>query len=189
MYLEYNSSERAFVMGVDESRENSAPNKVDGIPVSGTDRRTGTTGRNYYDGVFIDIADYLAMYEVDGEQNYDLALEHYYNDGNPFLIIDRDGTVYIYNNPTDGGNITNIEKNDVLVDNMLMIANESGINYQKYTWKLDVDPANQGTEFSSFYFEEYPNRRGIIDNEKHTITVTLPYGSEYTYLTPQLHCV
>ena len=183
VYLEYSSSERAFVMGVDTANEDKAPKKVNGIPVSGTDR-TGTTGRNYYDGVFIDIADYLAMYEVDGKQNYDLALQHYYNDGNPFLIIDRDGTVYIYNNLTDGGNITDIEKNDVLVDNMLMIANESGINYQKYTWKLDVDPANQGTEFSSFYFEEYPNRRGIIDNEKHTITVTLPYGSEYTYLTP-----
>ena len=183
VYLEYSSSERAFVMGVDTANKDKAPKKVNGIPVSGTDR-TGTTGRNYYDGVFIDIADYLAMYEVDGEQNYDLALQHYYNDGNPFLIIDRDGAVYIYNNPTDGGNITDIEKNDVLVDNMLMIANESGINYQKYTWKLDVDPANQGTEFSSFYFEEYPNRRGIIDNEKHTITVTLPYGSEYTYLTP-----
>ena len=182
VYLEYSSSERAFVMGVDESRENSAPNKPKGIPASGT--LQNTAGRNYYDGVFIDIADYLAMYEVDGKQNYDLALQHYYDDGNPFLIIDRDGTVYIYNNPTDGGNITNIKKNDVLVDNMLMIANESGINYQKYTWRLDVDPANQGTEFSSFYFEEYPNRRGIIDNEKHTITVTLPYGSEYTYLTP-----
>ena len=178
VYLEYNSSERAFVMGVDNAKATKATMK-NGLPVAG---EPGTG--NYYDGVFIDIADYLAMYEVDGEQNYDLALQHYYNDGNPFLIIDRDGTVYIYNNPTDGGNITNIKKNNVLVDNMLMIANESGINFQKYTWRLDVDPANQGTEFSSFYFEEYPNRRGIIDNEKHTITVTLPYGSEYTYLTP-----
>ena len=169
-------------MGVDTANKDKAPKKDNGIPVSGT--LQNTAGRNYYDGMFIDIADYLAMYEVDGEQNYDLALQEYYNDGNPFLIIDRDGTVYIYNNPTDGGSIEDIEKNGALVDNMLMIANESGINYQKYTWKLDVNPANQGTEFSSFYFEEYPNRRGIIDNEKHTITVTLPYGSEYTYLTP-----
>ena len=183
VYLEYSSSERAFVMGVDESRENSAPNKPNGIPASGT--LQNTAGRNYYDGVFIDIADYLAMYEVDGEQNYDLALEHYYDDGNPYLIIDRDGTVYICNDAVKSTTAQFEQiKNDVLVDNMLMIANESGINYQKYTWKLDVNPANQGTEFSSFYFEEYPNRRGIIDNEKHTITVTLPYGSEYTYLTP-----
>ena len=80
--------------------------------------------------------------------------------------------------------IEDIKKNGALVDNMLAISSEGGDNYQKYTWKLDVNPANQGTEFSSFYFEEYPNRRGIIDNEKHTITVTLPYGSEYTYLTP-----
>ncbi len=183
VYLEYSSSERAFVMGVDTANEDKAPKKVNGIPVSGT--LQNTAGRNYYDGVFIDIADYLAMYEVDGEQNYDLALEHYYDDGNPYLIIDRDGTVYICN---DAVKSTSAEfeqiKNEVLVNNMLMIANESGINYQKYTWKLDVNPANQGTEFSSFYFEEYPNRRGIIDNEKHTITVTLPYGSEYTYLTP-----
>ena len=178
VYLEYSSSERAFVMGVDNAKATKATMK-NGLPVAG---KLGTG--NYYDGVFIDIADYLAMYEVDGEQNYDLALEHYYNDGNPFLIIDRDGTVYIYNNPIDNGSIEDIDKNDALVDNMLAISSEGGDNYQKYTWKLDVNPANQGTEFSSFYFEEYPNRRGIIDNEKHTITVTLPYGSEYTYLTP-----
>ena len=178
VYLEYSSSERAFVMGVDNAKATKATMK-NGLPVAG---KLGTG--NYYDGVFIDIADYLAMYEVDGEQNYDLALEHYYNDGNPFLIIDRDGTVYIYNNPIDNGSIEDIVKNGALVDNMLAISSEGGDNYQKYTWKLDVDPANQGTEFSSFYFEEYPNRRGIIDNEKHTITVTLPYGSEYTYLTP-----
>ena len=178
VYLEYSSSERAFVMGVDNANATKATMK-NGLPVAG---ELGTG--NYYDGVFIDIADYLAMYEVDGEQNYDLALQEYYNDGNPFLIIDRDGTVYIYNNPTDNGSIEDIEKNDALVDNMLAISSEGGDNYQKYTWKLDVNPANQGTEFSSFYFEEYPNRRGIIDNEKHTITVTLPYGSEYTYLTP-----
>ena len=178
VYLEYNSSERAFVMGVDNAKATKATMK-NGLPVAG---KLGTG--NYYDGVFIDIADYLAMYEVDGEQNYDLALEHYYNDGNPFLIIDRDGTVYIYNNPIDNGSIEDIKKNGALVDNMLAISSEGGDNYQKYTWKLDVNPANQGTEFSSFYFEEYPNRRGIIDNEKHTITVTLPYGSEYTYLTP-----
>ena len=182
VYLEYSSSERAFVMGVDKDREKAAPKNVDGIPVSGT-KQGGT--RNYYDGVFIDIADYLAMYEVDGKQNYDLALQHYYDDGNPYLIIDRDGTVYICNDAVKSTTAQFEQiKNEVLVDNMLMIANESGINYQKYTWKLDVNPANQGTEFSSFYFEEYPNRRGIIDNEKHTITVTLPYGSEYTYLTP-----
>ena len=178
VYLEYSSSERAFVMGVDNAKATKATMK-NGLPVAG---KLGTG--NYYDGVFIDIADYLAMYEVDGEQNYDLALEHYYNDGNPFLIIDRDGTVYIYNNPIDNGSIEDIKKNGALVDNMLAISSEGGDNYQKYTWKLDVNPANQGTEFSSFYFEEYPNRRGIIDNEKHTITVTLPYGSEYTYLTP-----
>ena len=42
---------------------------------------------------------------------------------------------------------------------------------------------------NSFWFEEYPTRKGVIDEATKTITVTLPYGTdltapEYTYLTP-----
>ncbi len=164
VYLEYNASPYAFVLGVDNANQTEVAVDDNGIPTAGTDRN----------GVFIDMADYLALYD----NNYDLALLHYYTDGNPYFLIDRNGDVYIYNDVT---------RTPVLM-NMLAVSSEAPKSengkYQKYTIDLDVDPANNGTEVTSFYFEEYPTRNGVIDDTNKTITVTLPYGTEYTYLTP-----
>ncbi len=173
VYLEYSTSPYAFVLGVDAAGA-TAPN-FDGneLPTAGTDRN----------GVFVDIADYLAMYD----NNYDLALAAYYSDGNPFFLIDRDGTVVIYNG---NGTFTPILDNtsateNTAVRNMLAVTNENGKSkYQQYTINLTVAAANTGCTVSSFYFEEYPSYAAVIDDSSKTITVTLPYGTEYTYLTP-----
>ena len=192
VYLEYNTSPYAFVLGVEDVNDTEPsyieygtwPNNVSRpwyddnednykVPTSGTDKN----------GVFVDMADYLALYD----NNYDLALAHYFTDGNPFFLIDRNGDVYIYNgsdrnnnDPTDDVLLLN----QALEENRIAVAAEDGTPYTQYVIDLDVDPANNGTEVTSFYFEEYPTRKGVIDDTNKTITVTLPYGTEYTYLTP-----
>ena len=179
VYLEYDVSDYAFVLGV---------NKGD-IGALAPDVRHHTTGDlptagsnadgDAQDGVFIDIADYLEMYEKDGKQNYELALEHYFTDGNPFFLIDRDGTVYIYNNKNN-----KLTENTALEADYLAVSSEAMNAYTQYHLDLTVKTPNTESTFSSFYFKEYPAFRGVIDDATDTITVTLPYGSEYTYLTP-----
>lgn len=111
VYLEYNTSPYAFVLGVEDVNDTEPsyieygtgtwPNNVSRpwyddnednykVPTSGTEKN----------GVFVDMADYLALYD----NNYDLALAHYFTDGNPFFLIDRNGDVYIYNGTDDGNN-------------------------------------------------------------------------------------
>ena len=192
VYLEYNTSPYAFVLGVEDVNYTEPsyieygtwPNNMSRpwfddnednykVPTSGTDKN----------GVFVDMADYLALYD----NNYDLALAHYFTDGNPFFLIDRNGDVYIYNGTNDGNNDPTddvLTLNQALEENRIAVAAEDGTPYTQYVIDLDVDPANNGTEVTSFYFEEYPTRKGVIDDTNKTITVTLPYGTEYTYLTP-----
>ena len=182
VYLEYDISDYAFMLGVDDGeigatapafRQHSNGNVV---PTAGTPT-DGPAG----DGVFIDIADYLEMYEKDGKQNYELALKHYFTDGNPYLLINRDGTVYICNG--DGDKFTDIQ-NTALEADYLAVSSEAMNAYTQYHLDLTVKDPNNGSTFSSFYFAEYPAFKGVIDSATDTITVTLPYGSEYTYLTP-----
>ena len=180
VYLEYDISDYAFMLGVDDGEIGAtAPafrqHSKGKVPTAGTPT-DGPAG----DGVFIDIADYLEMYEKDGKQNYELALEHYFTDGNPFFLIDRDGTVYIYNNKKNGG----LTQNDALEADYLAVSSEAMNAYTQYHLDLTVKDPNNGSTFSSFYFAEYPAFKGVIDSATDTITVTLPYGSEYTYLTP-----
>ena len=195
VYLEYDVSDYAFVLGVNAGNNadafgelgDTAPayrQHTDGrIPVAGS-VQTAASGNNStaaYDGVFIDIADYLEMYEKDGQQNYELALQHYYDDGNPYFLIGRDGTVYICNG--DGTNFAQIQ-NTVLITDYIAVSSEAMNAYTQYHLDLTVKTPNTESTFSSFYFKEYPAFRGVIDDATDTITVTLPYGSEYTYLTP-----
>ena len=192
VYLEYNTSPYAFVLGVEDVNDTEPsyieygtwPNNMSRpwfddnednykVPTSGTDKN----------GVFVDMADYLALYD----NNYDLALAHYFTDGNPFFLIDRNGDVYIYNGMDDNNDDPTddvLTLNQALEENRIAVAAEDGTPYTQYVIDLDVDPANNGTEVTSFYFEEYPTRNGVIDDTNKTITVTLPYGTEYTYLTP-----
>src|SRR5699024_4335678 len=83
VYLEFDVEDWAFVLGVNTgtgagSANATAPEKIS------AEIDVPTAGENG-DGVFIDIADYLAMYD----DNYDLALAHYYDDGNPYFLIGR----------------------------------------------------------------------------------------------------
>ena len=184
VYFEYDVDANAFVLGVNEagagSWDSTQPAKQPNadVPTAGDDN----------DGVFIDIADYLEMYT----DNYELALAHYFTDGNPFLLINRDGTVFICN--YDDNNTLNpqddrLTANTALDTNRIAAVSESGKDFEKYTFALDVKAANSGTEISSFYFAEYPNAQGVIGSDD-IITVTLPYGTELgdgpetTYLTP-----
>ena len=195
VYLEYDVSDYAFVLGVNAGKNGNirdghlgdiAPAYRDhsegDIPVAGAPvPNSGNNGTEAYDGVFIDIADYLEMYEKDGQQNYELALKHYYDDGNPYFLIGRDGTVYICNG--DGTNFAQIQ-NTALITDYIAVSSEAMNAYTQYHLDLTVNDPNTESTFSSFYFKEYSAFRGVIDDATDTITVTLPYGSEYTYLTP-----
>ncbi len=186
VYLEYGVDDWAFVLGDDRiitngNVANSVSRDGNGIPTAGTAR----------DGVFIDIADYLEMYvNEDGSQNYDLALAHYYSDGNPFFLIGRDGTVRVYNYTGPLGEFVpfvvpaNTTRNAALADDTIVVSSENGAQVTHYTFDLEVLPANTEAQINQFWFEEYPNRMGDIDEATKTITVTLPFGTEYTYLTP-----
>ena len=195
VYLEYDVSDYAFVLGVNAGKNGNirdghlgdiAPayreHSKGNIPVAGAPvPNSGNNGTEAYDGVFIDIADYLEMYEKDGQQNYELALAKYYEDGNPYFLIGRDGTVYICNG--DGDSFADIQ-NTALISDYIAVSSEAMNAYTQYHLDLTVKTPNTESTFSSFYFKEYPAFRGVIDDATDTITVTLPYGSEYTYLTP-----
>ena len=127
-------------------------------------------------GVFEDIKDYKASeyadYLVDEDGN-----------ANPFLLISREGDVYICN--TDNGNVFNSATYGSYAVNKLVATNEDGKSeFDLYTFDLTVAQPNTETEFTNFYFDGYERFPGVIDAVNDTITVTLPYGTEYTYLVP-----
>ena len=127
-------------------------------------------------GVFEDIKDYKASeyadYLVDEDGN-----------ANPFLLISREGDVYICN--TDNGNVFDSATYGSYAVNKLVATNEDGESeFDVYTFDLTVAQPNTETEFTNFYFDGYERFPGVIDAVNDTITVTLPYGTEYTYLVP-----
>ena len=134
-------------------------------------------GDNWSDiGVFEDIKDYKASeyadYLVDEDGN-----------ANPFLLISREGDVYICN--TDNGNVFDSATYGSYAVNKLVATNEDGESeFDVYTFDLTVAQPNTETEFTNFYFDGYERFPGVIDAVNDTITVTLPYGTEYTYLVP-----
>ena len=166
VFLAYDDTTRAWVLGKDQTiAANSNSDKT--VSLNGNDVPTAGTNGN---GVFEDIA------------NYDFGTyDEYVEAGKPFLLISRKGDVYIYNYDAVNGFV----KNDKLVANKLVVTNEDGEKaYSPFTFQLGVDPAKSEAAFTSFYFKGYENFRGQIDSDTHTITVTLPYGSEFTYLVP-----
>ena len=168
VFLAYDDTTRAWVLGQDTNGNKPTKDPNTQVPTAGTNGN----------GVFEDIA------------NYDFGTyDEYVKAGKPFLLISRKGDVYIYNWNDSNGNgkieISEFKKNDKLVDNKLVVTNEDGnVAYSPFTFQLGVDPAKSEAAFTSFYFKGYENFRGQIDSDTHTITVTLPYGSEFTYLVP-----
>ena len=74
----------------------------------------------------------------------------------------------------DGNEITASE-------NKLLALSEDTKDYEPFTFDLTYDEPNTEAIFTSF---SVGGERGVIDQKNHTITVTLPYGTEYTYLVP-----
>ena len=92
-------------------------------------------------------------------------------------VTDNKVNVEIYR--ADGKKITDSE-------NQLLVVNEdAGLGgtgeFDPFTLKLTYDEPNTEAIFTSF---SVGGERGVIDQKNHTITVTLPYGTEYTYLVP-----
>ena len=104
---------------------------------------------------------------------------------NPFLLISREGDVVICNNVGADVSLDNFKVNSDVNYNQLGATNEDGQSeFDVYTFDLTVAQPNAETEFTNFYFDGYERFPGVIDAVNDTITVTLPYGTEYTYLVP-----
>ena len=159
VYLDYTISPRAFLLAADTAGNpivtagNPKPTaNVDNnsIPVSGQNKDVRFANINDYD-----------------------KFDDYYKAGKAYLLISRDGDVYVYR---DGNKVAGV------TSNQLAATNEDGKKvYNVFNVDLRVNEPNTGAEFSSFALNGYT---GTIDQEKDTITVTLPFGTEYTYLTP-----
>ena len=186
IFLAYDVDDGAWVMGYEEKYlgDKTTP-RLDGKDVNDQnykgDSSVGTeipeAGSDWSDNaVFEDIKDYKASeyanYLVDKDGN-----------ANPFLLISREGDVYICN--TDNGNVFNSATYGSYAVNKLVATNEDGESeFDVYTFDLTVAQPNTETEFTNFYFDGYERFPGVIDAVNDTITVTLPYGTEYTYLVP-----
>ena len=189
IFLAYDVDDGAWVMGYEEHYLNDRTTpRLDGeggaqennnfkgdssvateIPEAGSDWSDNA--------VFEDIKDYKASeyanYLVDKDGN-----------SNPFLLISREGDVVICNAGADVS-LDNFSVNSAVNYNQLVATNEDGSKeFDVYTFDLTVAQPNTETEFTNFYFDGYERFPGVIDAVNDTITVTLPYGTEYTYLVP-----
>ena len=101
------------------------------------------------------------------------------------LILERhddsavvDNKVDVYIGSVDAnGTITKVNTQM----NRLLVLSEDTKDYEPFTFDLTYDEPNNEAIFNSF---SVGGERGVIDQKNHTITVTLPYGTEYTYLVP-----
>lgn len=190
IFLAYDVDDGAWVMGYEEHYLNDRTTpRLDGeggaqennnfkgdssvateIPEAGSDWSDNA--------VFEDIKDYKASeyanYLVDKDGN-----------SNPFLLISREGDVFICYNKGRVVSLKNFTVNPDVNYNQLVATNEDGEKeFDVYTFDLKVAEPNSETEFTSFNFKGYERFPGVIDAVNDTITVTLPYGTEYTYLVP-----
>ena len=161
---DFDEANRAYVLGTNEADPDTI-SKNNGVPTAGTNGNA----------IFIDMAAYTGEWTEDKYDDYLL-------DGNPFLLISRDGDVYVYNydSATD-----RYVKNTWAAADSLTICSENGQDAkQKFDFNLRVDEPNAGTDFASFYFTDYERFPATVDAANHTISVVLPFGTEYTYLIP-----
>ena len=101
------------------------------------------------------------------------------------LILERNDDSAVVDNKVDvyigsvdaNGTITKVNTQM----NRLLVLSEDTKDYAPFTFDLTYDEPNTEAIFNSF---SVGGERGVIDQKNHTITVTLPYGTEYTYLVP-----
>ena len=155
VYLDYTISPRAFLLAAD-----TTGNPTQTLPTANVDTYSIPVSGQNEDVRFANINDYDEF-------------DDYYDAHKAYLLISRDGDVYVYQ---DGNKVAGV------TSNQLAATNEDGKKvYNVFNVDLRVNEPNTGAEFSSFALNGYT---GTIDQEKDTITVTLPFGTEYTYLTP-----
>ena len=188
IFLAYDVDDGAWVMGYEEEylKGETIP-RLDGEDSRDTNYKGDSSvateipeaGSEWSDNaVFEDIKDYKASeyanYLVDKDGN-----------SNPFLLISREGDVFICYNKGRVVSLKNFTVNPDVNYNQLVATNEDGEKeFDVYTFDLKVAEPNSETEFTSFNFKGYERFPGVIDAVNDTITVTLPYGTEYTYLVP-----
>ena len=188
IFLAYDVDDGAWVMGYEEKYlGNKTTPRLDGKDVNDQNYKGDSSvateipeaGSKWTDNaVFEDIKDYKASeyadYLVDEDGN-----------SNPFLLISREGDVVICYNDGSDVSLENFTVNSDVNYNQLVATNEDGSKeFDVYTFDLTVAQPNTETEFTNFYFDGYERFPGVIDAVNDTITVTLPYGTEYTYLVP-----
>ena len=184
IFLAYDVDDGAWVMGYEEHYLNDRTTpRLDGEYNGETEFKGDSSvatkipeaGSEWSDNaVFEDIKDYAAS-----------KYKEYLSKGNPFLLISREGDVVICNNDGADVSLDNFIVNSAVNYNQLVATNEDGSKeFDVYTFDLTVAAPNAETEFTSFYFDGYERFPGVIDAVNDTITVTLPYGTEYTYLVP-----
>ena len=184
IFLAYDVDDGAWVMGYEEHYLNDRTTpRLDGEGGTSETKFKGDSsvateipeaGSDWSDNaVFEDIKDYAAS-----------KYKEYLSKGNPFLLISREGDVVICNAGADVS-LDNFTVNSAVNYNQLVATNEDGEKeFDVYTFDLKVAEPNSETEFTSFNFKGYERFPGVIDAVNDTITVTLPYGTEYTYLVP-----
>ena len=183
IFLAYDVDDGAWVMGYEEHYLNDRTTpRLDGESTGETEFKGDSSvateipeaGSGWSDNaVFEDIKDYKAS-----------EYKKYLSEGNPFLLISREGDVVICNAGADVS-LDNFTVNSAVNYNQLVATNEDGQSeFDVYTFDLTVAQPNTETEFTNFYFDGYERFPGVIDAVNDTITVTLPYGTEYTYLVP-----
>ena len=184
IFLAYDVDDGAWVMGYEEHYLNDRTTpRLDGEYNGETEFKGDSSvatgipeaGSKWSDNaVFEDIKDYAAS-----------KYEEYLSKDNPFLLISREGDVVICYNDGADVSLENFTVNPDVNYNQLVATNEDGEKeFDVYTFDLTVAQPNTETEFTNFYFDGYERFPGVIDAVNDTITVTLPYGTEYTYLVP-----
>ena len=154
IYMDYTTGDNAFVFSLDD----------------------GVTADNLsYDGDKVPTAD--AIFNDNGGDpdkftGACLILER--NDDS--AVVDNKVDVYI-GSVDANGTITKVNTQM----NRLLVLSEDTKDYEPFTFDLTYDEPNTEAIFTSF---SVGGERGVIDQKNHTITVTLPYGTEYTYLVP-----
>ena len=156
VYLDYTISPRAFLLAAD-TKGNPIVTNTNPKPTANVDSNSIPVSGQNKNVRFTNYDDITDIRKYTGA----------------YLLISRDGDVYVYQNGNKVAGVTS---------NQLAATNEDGKKvYNVFNVDLTVNEPNTGAEFSSFALNGYT---GTIDQEKDTITVTLPFGTEYTYLTP-----
>ena len=182
---DFDDANRAYVLGSDMNIDaGKAVNTLDdpaNVPTAGVTTTNPAVAKG--NAVFYDMAAYTGEWTED-------KYEDYVAEGKPFLLISREGDMYVYNwQDADNDKVVEIsefERNTHVEANSLTISSENGNANTVQVFDVKMVPAepNAGTDFASFYFTGYERFPATVDAANHTISVVLPFGTEYTYLIP-----